>query len=327
MIPALRHAWRATGADLPFGDPRPAHGVATEGFFWRFTTPGNRVVIAGCALVRHAGNRWGLAFLASEPGGFLRATTTDATWSDPDRLALTVGDALTVDGDRLDVDLGDDARLSVRLERPALWTGRPLHGLGAGSLLPGLSQYWHPYLFDADVTGKATLGGPPTALDGARCYAEKNWGPAFPDTWWWAQAHGFDRPDVCVALAGGPLSAGPLDTRLTSVVVRVGARVLRLVPPLARVRTEIAGGRWRVTAAGPRTTVRITAEAPGGGASPVPVPLAEPHALTASAHHLTAPLTLTVVRDGRTLYQGRSDLAGLETGGAHTPPAASVRRG
>ena len=33
---ALR-LYRATGADLPFGDPLTAHGVAMEGYFWRFT--------------------------------------------------------------------------------------------------------------------------------------------------------------------------------------------------------------------------------------------------------------------------------------------------
>lgn len=31
----LRDAYRASGADRPFGDPLPAHGVAMEGHFWR----------------------------------------------------------------------------------------------------------------------------------------------------------------------------------------------------------------------------------------------------------------------------------------------------
>jgi len=32
-------AYRATGADPPFGDPRGYHGVGMEGHFWRFTQP------------------------------------------------------------------------------------------------------------------------------------------------------------------------------------------------------------------------------------------------------------------------------------------------
>ena len=39
--------YRATGADLPFGDPCRAHGVAMEGYFLRLTDrERGRVVIA-----------------------------------------------------------------------------------------------------------------------------------------------------------------------------------------------------------------------------------------------------------------------------------------
>ncbi len=44
---ALVRRYRATGADLPFGDPLPWHGVSMEGYFWRFTDPlSGRVLIA-----------------------------------------------------------------------------------------------------------------------------------------------------------------------------------------------------------------------------------------------------------------------------------------
>ncbi len=36
---SLYSRYRATGADLPFGDPLTAHDVAMEGYFWRFTDP------------------------------------------------------------------------------------------------------------------------------------------------------------------------------------------------------------------------------------------------------------------------------------------------
>ena len=48
MRKPLRHAlarYRASGADLPFGNPLAAHGLAMEGYFWR-VTDGDRSLIA-----------------------------------------------------------------------------------------------------------------------------------------------------------------------------------------------------------------------------------------------------------------------------------------
>ncbi len=36
-MPGLLARYRRTGADVPFGNPLAAHGVAMEGYFWRFT--------------------------------------------------------------------------------------------------------------------------------------------------------------------------------------------------------------------------------------------------------------------------------------------------
>ena len=50
---ALLDAYRRTGADLPFGDPRRAHGVAMEGYYWRLSDPASgRCVIALCGVCR-----------------------------------------------------------------------------------------------------------------------------------------------------------------------------------------------------------------------------------------------------------------------------------
>lgn len=37
ILGQLVSTYRGTGADLPWGAPLPAHGVAMEGYFWRFT--------------------------------------------------------------------------------------------------------------------------------------------------------------------------------------------------------------------------------------------------------------------------------------------------
>ncbi len=44
--------YRRLGADPPFGDPRRAHGIAMEGYYWRLSDPGSGRVIASKWLSR-----------------------------------------------------------------------------------------------------------------------------------------------------------------------------------------------------------------------------------------------------------------------------------
>jgi hypothetical protein len=276
-----------------------------EGFFWRFTTPDGRVVIAACALTEHPLGRWGLVFIAAEPGGFLRTATTDIGWAAQDRFEVRIGDLLRYRDEQLDVDLGDGARLAARLEPPEPWPRRALHGLGLGSVVPGLSQYWHPHPLGARVRGEAVVDGERWSQEAAQAYGEKNWGRRFPTHWWWGQAQGFDRPDVCVAFAGGQVSAGPLTTHVTSVVGRIGDRLFNLAPPFARVRAAVVDGQYRVSAVGPRSGIHLAAETVGTQAHPVPVPLSTPGTMTTSSHCLSARLDLRAERDGRENPRGR----------------------
>ena len=49
---SLLDAYRRTGADLPFGDPRRAHGVAMEGYYWRLSDPASgRCIVALLSLI------------------------------------------------------------------------------------------------------------------------------------------------------------------------------------------------------------------------------------------------------------------------------------
>ena len=59
--------YRATGADLPFGDPLRAHGVAMEGYFLRITdSEHGRVVIALIGVNRGPRGQWATLGLASD---------------------------------------------------------------------------------------------------------------------------------------------------------------------------------------------------------------------------------------------------------------------
>lgn len=77
--------------------------------------------------------------------------------------------------------------------------------------MPGLNQYWHPWLLGGRASGTAVVDGETWRFDGAQVDGEKNWGrEGFPEAWWWGQAQGFDELGACVAFAGGIVTA-PLD--------------------------------------------------------------------------------------------------------------------
>ena len=111
---AVRKAYRASGADRPFGDPLPAHGVAMEGYFWRFTDPATgRVVIALNGVNRANDGTWSTLGLAAHPHGFLRTTAHPVGYASADGLGAFAGDAFHGTADRLLVHLAPDARLEV----------------------------------------------------------------------------------------------------------------------------------------------------------------------------------------------------------------------
>jgi hypothetical protein len=318
-------ALRRTGADLPFGDPRAHHGVAMEGYFWRLThAAAGRVVVAllGISCDRD-GAAWGTVALAAHPGGFVRWATTARAGGDPRRLAVWAGDGgpvvLAADEARLRVDLGEDARLDVRLADRVAWpVGRAFGGSGPAHAVPGLSQYWHPHLLGARVAGTAALGAEEVALDGATAYAEKNWGAGgFPPGWWWGQAQGFDREDVCVAFAGGRAGLGPLQVPAGALVVRAGDELVRLVRPPEALRADVDGRTWGLRGRGLHG-VRVEVEGDPAGRAPhrLPVPLPAERRVVpgGSAMHLAGRLRLAVRRRGRTLFHGTTELAGLEWG-------------
>lgn len=314
LIASLVHAYRRTGADLPGGDPRPTHGAAMEGWFWRFTDPERgRVVLALCGVNRHPDGDWATVAVAAHPGGIVRAAAVDGAQASDRSYRVEVPSVLSADDRSLRVDL-DDVHLRVDLSDVVGW---PLR-LGAGgvfSALPFLGQYWQPHVLGGSVAGEITVGRDRWLLDGAQPYAEKNWGAGFPDRWWWGQAQGFTEPDLCVAFGGGRLTAGPVGADLTGCVLRRGDRVIRFAPPTARVRTSIGDGRWALTAARPGWRVTIDADGAGHQPAVLPVPVpAERRNVQRDFEHLAGTLRIEVRHRGATVLVDHSPWAALEVG-------------
>jgi hypothetical protein len=340
MRATMLAGYRATGADLPWGDPRGYHGVGMEGYFWRVTDVASGTVVVVLAAVNRdaAGGTWGLVALATHPGGFVRAATVDRVRADRRRLGVRFEDdagrpVLAADDERLRVNLGDDARVDVAFAARAGWPpGWAFGGIGPAQALPGLSQYWHPHLLGARVRGAARAGDRELALDGATAYAEKNWGAGgHPSLWWWGQAHGFDREDACVAFAGGRAALGPLRLpAATAVVVALGGEVVRLVSPLAPLRVRVDDRGWRLRGRTARHRIEIEGHASGTAPHvlPVPIPAERGRHEDQSAMHLTGTLRVRVRRGARTVFEGASALAGLERGlGPLSAPARAPRPG
>ncbi|HVF33582.1 MAG TPA: tocopherol cyclase family protein [Acidimicrobiales bacterium] len=322
----LADRYRRTGADLPGGDPRPSHGAEMEGYFWRCTDVATgRVVVALCGVNRSPSGPWATVAVAAHPGGFVRSVEAPTARADGDRYRVEVPGVLEADAEHLHVDLGPGARLDLRFAGPFRW---PLRTAGGGvfSALPFLGQYWHPHVLDAAVTGEATVGGPDTwSLDGARLYAEKNWGRGFPEFWWWGQAQGFSQLDVTVAFTGGVLQLGPVAVVVGGIVVRLGERVIRLTPPLVRMAAEAGGGRWFARGRGHGVEVEVRGQGRPEDAHVLPVPVpAERRNVASDWEHLAGRLDVVVRERGRLLFEGTSHLAGLEIGFRPGHPAITA---
>jgi tocopherol cyclase len=152
-------------------------------------------------------------------------------------------------------------------------------------------------------------------LDGATAYAEKNWGPRFAGHWWWGHAGAFPGGDVTVAFAGGRLALAGRVVPPTAVVVRLGKQVLRLAPPLARVRVRATDRTWILRAQSPRHSVVIEGDAGATAPHVLPVPdVASGRVDMRSSQYLAGRLRLRVSRGSRTVFEGESPLAGLERG-------------
>ena len=309
----LRAAYRRTGADAPWHDPRGAHGVPMEGWYWRLVTDDGGVVVALCGVVTGPDGTEALAALATGDGGVVTARGRGAA-ADRRTLGLEVPGLVRASPSLLELAVAPGEALHLRMAGGA-WPRRATGGLGPAGWLPGLSQYWHPHTLAAPARGTLTRAGRPRAVRGL-LYAEKNWGPGFPSRWWWAQAHD---ADTLVAVAGGRLQAGPAALHATALVLRHGGRLLRVVAPAGLVRTRVGDGTWRFRGWTARDRVEVEGRPGARAAARLPVPAAAGLPGGTVDQHLAGSLHVRWRRDGRLVVDREIGPAGLEDGRRGAP--------
>lgn len=280
-----------------------------EGYYWRFVHDGG-VAVALCGVTsRTGGAATGRVAVALDPAD---VTVVDAgpVAADARTLGLDIPGVLTASASRLHVRFASRRSLEISTAGPPGWSRR-LGGLGLAGAVPGLGQYWHPYLLGA--RGVATIRDD----DGVRrydglVYAEKNWGPSFPAQWWWLEAHA---PDTALAVAGGLLAVGPVAVPATALVLRHGGRLLRVVPPTGAVTARVGEGVWRFTARTATDTVHV--EGRGDPRGPAPLPLPPRPGVADGAHvgqHLAGDVGVVWRRGRRVLLDTVIAPAGMEHG-------------
>jgi len=287
-----------------------------EGYYWRIVdAERERVLVALCGVCRGPNGRWALVALAAHPGGLVRHALAEPAAGEPNRFGVAAGELLHGSLEHLSLQLDAANWIDVALRPRVPWPRKSFGALGPAHVVPGLTQYWHPLLLDAEVTGEACVGGRRVRLDGARAYAEKNWGPGFAGRWWWGQAAAFPEPELGVAFAGGHLPLLGASPAPSAVVVRLGRRVLSFWPPLARTRVRVGRGHWRLEAKSPRYRLEIEGQAGEAETHLLPVPeLGAPRVEMRSQQALAGHVRLRLSRGRHTLIEAVSPLAGLELG-------------
>ncbi|MEI7519110.1 MAG: tocopherol cyclase family protein [Mycobacteriaceae bacterium] len=316
MLNRLTDLYRRTGADIPYGNPLPSHGTEMEGWFWRVTDEAaGRALIALCSVNRQPTGDWSTAAVGVHPGLVVRSGALGNARALQSPFSVSAGDDsgnFTVSTDRVRFELGD-LRLNMEITDRFAWP-KAFGGGGVFSAIPFLNQYWHPYCLGGRASGTVEYGDQSWTFDGAKVYAERNWGKGFPLRWWWGQAHDFGGDDVCVAFSGGLLSLGPIARDVNGIVVRVGKKVIRMTPPVL-VRSEVGDNQWLIRGKSRRYEIELVGDGRHLPPHVLPVPLpAQRRNIDTDFEHLGGRLHCTVRESGRLLFEGTSELAALEVG-------------
>ncbi|MBK8022401.1 MAG: hypothetical protein IPK19_13490 [Chloroflexi bacterium] len=239
------------------------------------------------------------------------------------RFDLRIGrNHFRLDGITLDID--DDLRTvrgEVGFGKAIPWTVTPREPgvMGWFGWMPFMECYHGILGFDHEVTGGLTVDGVAHDFSGGRGYIEKDWGKSFPGGWVWMQTNHFEQPEVSftasiaiVPFLGrwfpGFLAGLWHEQRLYKFATYTGARTEKLDVGEHHVEWVLQDRTMRLEVFADRAEASIL---PGPNRADMSTRV--PETLKAG---ISLRLTdRTPAGQGRVIFEGRGECAGLEVAG------------
>ncbi|ERN42735.1 tocopherol cyclase [Rubidibacter lacunae KORDI 51-2] len=334
-----------------------------EGWYYRVTLPERAQTFAFMYSIEDpAGGRphsGGAAQILGPDDGYLCRTFPNPRgfWADRDRLALghiaadTVRDDLLreLDPETFFTEVRSGYQATAQLNQGAIrdpgsgrwcrwhYTIQPVYGWGnpqrsqqstAGwlSFLPIFEPGWQILLAHGRATGWIDWNGVRYEFAGAPAYSEKNWGRAFPRTWFWLNCNSFhDEPDLALTAGGGRREILWWDEDVALICLHYRGMFYEFVPWNAEVHWQVQPwGEWKMQARNTDYTVSLS-----GTSSRPGTLLRAPteRGLVYCCRDTMHGRLILELRDraGRTRLTAKSDTCGLEVGGIPWPGPWSDR--
>jgi tocopherol cyclase len=176
---------------------------------------------------------------------------------------------------------------------------------------------WQILMAHGLASGWIEWNGDRYSLDNAPAYAEKNWGGAFPQKWFWINCNRFDgEPDLAITAGGGRRGVLWWMESVAMIGIHYRGNFYEFVPWNSQVHWHIhPWGYWHLWAESDRMTVDVvgTTEHPG---TLLRAPTAR--GLTFACRDTMQGHVTVQLRDrasNRLILRETSSLGGLETGG------------
>lgn len=211
------------------------------------------------------------------------------------------------------------AEWEYSIEPVSTWgkSASPKATAGWLSYLPIFEPGWQVLMAHGWASGQIYWQGKTYSFENEPAYTEKNWGGAFPSKWFWLQCNAFaDAPGLSITAAGGIREMVFLKENVGLIGIHYQGEFYEFLS----TQTELAWtvepwGHWHLSARSDRYRVEITGWAHDQGAY-VRVPTRDGlQWLCRDTTHGDLRVRLWT-SDGKIIVEARSNLAGLEVGGA-----------
>ena len=273
-------------------------------------------------------NALGLGHWTSSPKTFQKPQSPG--YLEPDTFNTSISEGYQGTATQHQGKLADPSRTNSSPTVQWSYQIQPIYGWGnptspQQSTAGWLSQFqifepgWQILMAHGLASGWIDWHGQRYEFQQAPAYAEKNWGGAFPQKWFWVNCNAFDgEPDLALTAGGGRRSVLGQMEEVAMIGVHYRGKFYEFVPWNSQVKWAIAPwGSWKMIAKNSRYRAELTATCDRSG-TPLRAPTLD--GLTFCCRDtMTGQATLTLYdqQSNLPILNATSSLAGLEVGGQH----------